>query len=589
MVAWNDPARAGFHRVRPLRARLPHAPAAVPIYVRGKTRLLVFDLDAKHLGPDKVAADAQRILHWLNQRGARAVVDTSSSGGAHVLVPLAAAVPADQTRQLLELVAARCPTLDQTPMLNTATGCITVPGSACKEGGHRVLAGTLEAAVATFLVPNPASILEDLIVFLGVGAPLPSRKAAPPTTNATQAGDSLFLGPGDDQRLAHPFRRNSLPPTAASNFATHALMPADKRWLSRSEARMSVLVHAIWRGCSLNDIRRYTRPGGPWAAGLGYAYHRYRHQADHALAKDFRSAQRWISTHIGNFRPAAHKIKPTGGHPGGAHHRLWLAHALCWCDTMLRAQAYRWTAAAVLQALATAAARAGKIVNGVPVVAVGGRSLSIGAGLISESSVWEVLRRLRDMPGSPIFLIQRGRGVEADKYALVTPDVKDPDPAGPARPKVIEVHDAWSVIGLRHRRVYEVLIETGAQNVSDVAAAARISLTSAYESVAELARIGLISRGRGAIHAGAVTLDDIAARHRTQELRAERLSAHRAARQRWRSRLEQRPLAAAKPMLTAEAVSPLSCRTWMPEVLTELEYLESVLSTGPPAEVTTSK
>jgi hypothetical protein len=298
----NDSARAGFHCVRPLRARLPHAPAAVPIYVRGRTRLLVFDLDAKHLGPDEVAADAERILHWLNQCGARAVVDTSSSGGVHVLVPLAAAVSADQTRQLFELVAVRCPTLDQTPMLNTATGCITVPGSACREGGNRVLTGTLEAAAATFLVPNPASILVELIVFLGVGAPPPSRKAAPPATNATQACKSLFVGRGDDQRLAHPFRRNGLPPTAVSNFATRGLMPADKRWLSHSEARMSVLVHAVWRGCSLNDIRRHTRPGAPWAAGLGYAYHRYRHQADHALARDFHSAQRWISTHVCDFR-----------------------------------------------------------------------------------------------------------------------------------------------------------------------------------------------------------------------------------------------------------------------------------------------
>lgn len=578
----NGSARAGFHHVRPLRTRLPDAPAAVPIYVRGRTRVLVFDLDAKHLGPGAVAADANRILHWLNECSARAVVDTSASGGIHLLVPLTVAVSADQARPLLELAAAHCPTLDQTPMLNTATGCITVPGSVCREGGHRILAGTLEAATATFFVPNDTSVVEDLVTLIG------ATTHPTPHINSTAPIDPTLFPFGPDERLAQPFQRTTPPTPAVAAFAATGAIPTDGRWRSRSEARMSVLVHAIWRGQSLNDIRRFIRPGGPWATGLGAAYHRYRQQADNALTRDFHTAQRWISTHHTNFRAVAHKIKPTGGEAGGPLHHVWLAHAVWWCDTVFRSQPHRWTVAAVLQALAVAAARAGETIRDVPVVAVGGRSLSIGAGLVSESSVWEVLRRLRDMPGSPILLVARGRGIEADKYALVTPDVKDPDPASPGRPKVIEVHDAWCVIGLRHRRVYEVLIETGAQKVPEIAAVARVSLTSAYESVAELARIGLIIRSHGTIHPGVVTLDDIAVRHCTKQSRAQRLSAHRAARQRWRSWLHQRPLAVAEPTFAVEAPPPPQiCRTWMPETPIELEYLESVLSTGPPTEVTT--
>lgn len=211
---------AGFNHVRPLRMRLPDAPAAVPIYVRGRTRLLVFDLDAKHHHPDSVAADTTRILQLLNDSGACAVVDTSSSGGAHVLVPLTRAVSVDEIRPLLELVSARCPTLDKTPMLNAATGCITVAGSACREGGHRVLAATLEAAAAVSLVPNPASVVADLIALVGAGAhPTPHFSSAPLT-------DPSVFPSGDDDRLAEPFRRTGAPPAEVTAFAATGIMPA---------------------------------------------------------------------------------------------------------------------------------------------------------------------------------------------------------------------------------------------------------------------------------------------------------------------------------------------------------------------------
>ena len=88
-------------------------------------------------------------------------------------------------------------------------------------------------------------------------------------------------------------------------------------------------------------------------------------------------------------------------------HRHWLARAIRWCDITLRSHPQRWAAAAVLQALAISAVRAGELVNGVPVVAIGGRSLSIAAGLLSESTVWAVLRTLRDMSGAPILLVNK--------------------------------------------------------------------------------------------------------------------------------------------------------------------------------------
>ena len=51
---------------------------------------------------------------------------------------------------LLRLLEARLPSLDKTPMTNPATGCITVPGSPCREGGYRILDGDLRSAVDAF-------------------------------------------------------------------------------------------------------------------------------------------------------------------------------------------------------------------------------------------------------------------------------------------------------------------------------------------------------------------------------------------------------------------------------------------------------
>ena len=169
----------------------------------------------------------------------------------------------------------------------------------------------------------------------------------------------------------------------------------------------------------------------------------------------------------------------------------------------------RWAAAAVLQALAVSAVRAGELVNNVPVVAVGGRSLSIAAGLLSESTVWAVLRTLRDMPGAPILLVTKGTGLKADRYALTKPDIRDPHPNEPDRPMVTDVHDAWSVIGLQHRRVYETIAATGLDNARQLAAAARTSQSSTYNSLAELARIGLVRRRHGTITLSDTGLDDI--------------------------------------------------------------------------------
>jgi len=240
--------------------------------------------------------------------------------------------------------------------------------------------------------------------------------------------------------------------------------------------------------------------------------------------------------------------------------------------------------AAVLQALAITAAR--NVSSGADElrVAVGGRSLSLAAGLLSESTVWAVLRLLRDLDGSPVGLVVKGVGTEADTYALVTPDVVDPDPDAAGRPAVDVVHDAWSVLGSQHRRVYETIAEQGIEGIADIANNARVSISSAYDAVAELCRVGLLSRGRGWVRPGETTLDEIAARHGLGRSRSLRVTLYRAARQRWRQWLADRPLKAA--LATEQRQGGRSIHTFVDAALSAADYtdyLTAVVMEGPPA------
>ncbi len=576
------PETGTFKGVSRLMSAIPGVAAAVSIYTKtGRTRLLVFDLDAGEHGTAAVDADFCRIVGWLNEIGARWVADLSASGGVHILVPLEAALTVEDVRPLMYALASRCPTLDKTPMLNTSTGSISVPGSRCREGGFRVLIGGRGESAAAFYDRNSPDVFAQLaaLVLADAAAAGYFGENLPASTNAAAL-------PG------HLLRHDPLP-AAVRDFAVHGTLPKDKRWHSRSEARMSVLLHAMWRGATLTDVRRQMSPGHPWQ-GLAKAYTLKkrgarlvnRSDADKALRRDWTAAHRWHQERTRYLQTVTHKKQHSPPVPAPKEVRDWLAHALHWCDTTLRSSLLRWSVAAVLQALAVSAARndcgdPGEVLQ----VSVGGRSLSLAAGMLSESTVWAVLRLLRELDGSPVRLVEKGSGTEADSYALITPDVTDPTPDAAGRSAVEGVHPAWSVLGWQHRRVYETILSQGLRSVTDIAAAARVSLSSAYDSIAALCRAGLLERGRGWVGLAAETLDDIAARNGLERTRRTRINLYRAARERWKKWLEERPLKAA--LAVVRHTMTRSGHILIDLVLTATDYddyMAAVMRDEPPAE-----
>ncbi|MFI6367944.1 hypothetical protein ACIBG0_34975 [Nocardia sp. NPDC050630] len=615
MRPW-DPARGRYSdRSRALTKRLPAQPVALPLYQHRRTRLLGLDFDARHHGREAVEGDVRQCLVWIGECGGRAISDRSTSGGRHVIVPLpiGTVLTKAEVEPIVHLLAERLVTLDITPMCNDLTGSLTPPGSRCKQGGFRQLDGTLDAATDALVVRSELGFVGRLVELLGGARIRPTVGSARAFTTARAACTSravqtsapsvsqsrasqtapLWEGTGDNARLRTEYRRRTAMPATVTAFAVHGVAPPDQRWrarngrLDRSAARQSVLAAAVLQGMSLTDVQaQFPAAGGSWN-GLAGAYLRYGRGAAAALRRDWGSACRWASTNVPKFLSLAHKrSEHTGGWWGEDRVRAktqtrWLATAIAWVDAQWPGSPRRANVLAVLQALAYASVVGGEIVAGVPVVELGGRSLSLMAGSMPETTVWQVLRDIRDVPGAPLLRVRRGAGLLADRYALVTARVDghrpQPSLTQTKLARVEPVHPAWSILGNHHRRLYEVIVHQGIIKPSDALAAAHMSRSTGYNTIATLATAGLITHTRGTLRSGPTSLDDIASAHALHHARIERIACHHQQRKIWASWLTAR---FSTPSLTEPAENPALTEPW--EAQDTENYIASVLATGPP-------
>ncbi len=592
MRLWNREADS-FSDTTKLTERLPRRPAATYLYSRGRTQLLWLDFDAKRGSAAGVATDMATAASWITECGGVTVTDRSTSGGGHLLCPLAIGTSAsrDEIVQLVRLLAARLPTLDITPNTNAETGCMTPPGSPCREGGYRQLDCSLAEAVEAFATRSEPSLLPRLYMLLGALKSSPSPQV--PATVPTADIQPFTQGSGQDQQLAAPYIRDDALPAAVTDYATAAIISgARPTWRSHHEARQSVVVNAIARGHSHASLREMIAPGGPWAAGLGAAYTRYHHNADQALGRDVAKAFSWLIRNVLNSSPPRHKSKYTQGGTSGKGPRGrkdlrdWLANGMAWADREFAGKRYRWTVHAVLQTLAFYAALAGEKRSGTWLVGVGGRTLSVGSGLLSEDTIWRVLADLRDRPGAPLMLVRRCIGTEPDVYALTIQNRVTTDPTRAERVRIECVHDGWIVLGHHLRRIYELIVHHGLTDKADIYAAAAVPRSTGDAMVVDLEVAGLVSRtGRGTVGCGPMDLDALAERLRLAEVRAARLERHRAERAAWQQWLDQRERdrdSSGQATAAKEIATALRARQGGVEESVERAYLESVMATGPP-------
>src|SRR5699024_4323288 len=116
--------------------------ASVLLYCdSGNAVVLALHFYAKDRPREQSADGAYDVFHaeaLLDQACAWFFTDHSHDG-SHVSVLLEQPLPFLEARELVEAMAQRWATLDPSPHQSIARGCITVPGSAHKLGGHRQL------------------------------------------------------------------------------------------------------------------------------------------------------------------------------------------------------------------------------------------------------------------------------------------------------------------------------------------------------------------------------------------------------------------------------------------------------------------
>ena len=165
---------------RPLPAEPPDQPCTVPVYEPASAtgRMLALDLDPGRAGrdvnddavqhnhelhadlADGVRAQAEALAGLVARCGGQVLADVSPSGGRHVYVLFAAALPWLELRDVTRALALRFPAIDTAPM-SSLGGQITPPGSRGKRSGWRLLTMPIEVGVSVrLLAPGTRDCVE---------------------------------------------------------------------------------------------------------------------------------------------------------------------------------------------------------------------------------------------------------------------------------------------------------------------------------------------------------------------------------------------------------------------------------------------
>lgn len=288
-----------------ITAALPARPAAVMVHgPDGSVATLCLDLDTSKAVKAVVDADAERLRTMLTTCGVVFVEDFSPSGGRHLYIPLRQRLDAAEARELVEALALTAASLDPSPHQNVTDGCIRVPGSAHKTGGHQVLITPLSQAYDVLRRRNAPAAIAALRTALGPelarNRALKSHRAKTAAAQRTAAHHLLRLHSGSESALRRTARTGLYDTT---------------RYKSPSEARMAVLNHFNACGWTLAQVENELNGQFP---GLAALYGTTAKQ-NRLIKQEWANAEAWTKTEpregrgkdalINNTSPT----KPTGG------------------------------------------------------------------------------------------------------------------------------------------------------------------------------------------------------------------------------------------------------------------------------------
>jgi hypothetical protein len=526
-----------------LAARNPGQPVTVPVYdaATGTGRLLAADFDtsraAGQADPARaVAADAADFAALVARLGGRSITDVSPSGGRHVLVLFAAALPWRELRDLTRALALRYRTLDRTPMAGLG-GQIRPPGARHKSAGWQVLTMPLDAATAAVAQPCGPSVwqglLQELAAELATAEPVAEPGDVPP-------GAAI----DDDGAPWLPRRGGRVPLNAGPAAIARTGRWPRGRYPGRSEARMAVITSAAACGWRLAEVRAEVA-AGRWA-GLATLYARPRERRRMARLLPF-EWRRAIALLAGEENPRTrHTSDITHAPPGKGvdvvkldleaeygRIRMWVTAADCAiADPHRRAG---WGGQAIAVRLVLAAVGQAAMVAGSTVIEFGVRNLALQAG-ISYRTAARVLQVLREEPDPLLDVVSRHRLRRADRYELRIPDAYAASARWRRRRagRIEAIHCAFDTLGGPAALVYAALSPAEARG-AEVARAARLSETATMTALKVLGEYGLAERGSGGWRRGPVTLDAAAAKSGGARRRKEREAAYAEDRRNWQA------------------------------------------------------
>lgn len=178
-------------------------------------RLLCFDLDGKTPEAAEAAEqDAAALAQLLTDAGLAPVVCQSGpQGGRHIWIALCEGVSAELVHRLARLAKTLHPTLDLSPIMNPAAGCVRPPGAPHRHGGSStIIDGELDS------LTRPSGTQAAVAAAVERLAQLVNDRAATERTDTFSADTAQ-----DDRKHPHiPGTKRPLAPAAAAAMRTNA-------------------------------------------------------------------------------------------------------------------------------------------------------------------------------------------------------------------------------------------------------------------------------------------------------------------------------------------------------------------------------
>jgi hypothetical protein len=237
--------------ITPVTAAAPEQPWAIYLTdVEHAYWMLCFDLDGKTSEAAKAAdQETAELSQLLTDAGLDPVICQSGpQGGRHIWIALREGVSAELVHRLARLAKALFTTLDLSPIMNTAAGCVRPPGAPHRNGGRStVIYGDLDS------LKCPIATQADVALAVEHLAQLVNDRAATERTD-TFSADTVQ----DDRKHPHiPGIKRPLTPAAV------AALQADASTDDASAVLWRVLTAAADAHWQYSDVARFleTAPG----------------------------------------------------------------------------------------------------------------------------------------------------------------------------------------------------------------------------------------------------------------------------------------------------------------------------------------